>query len=52
MVMVMTFTWGTGNTLANCREGGKTTPDDDDDDDHDIYDGFGDMIMIMMMIMI
>ena len=25
MVMVMTFTWGTGNTLANRREGGKTT---------------------------
>ena len=23
---LMMFTWGTGNILANCREGGNTTP--------------------------
>ena len=39
LVMVMTFAWGTGNTLANRREGGKTTTP-------------AKLIMIMVMIVV
>ena len=43
----MMFTWGTGNTLANCREGGNTTPDDDEGNDMNIRM----MVMISKVIM-
>ena len=39
MIKLMTFTWGTGNTLANRREGGKTTTP-------------AKLIMIMVMIVV
>ena len=44
---LMMFTWGTGNTLANCREGGNTTPDQDEGNDMNIRM----MVMISKVIM-
>ena len=52
MMELMMLTWGTGNTLANWREGGNTTPGKGDHDEGIMVMGMIRTIVILMVLKI